>query len=97
MAQDTKIPNGRVERLHQQLAGLMHDPTGRLPDVPDVWDTVFDITAVRCGSLRLPFNDKWHHPSEATAAIFCGVIPSAGHFGAAWRRSFCPEFNKSNH
>eukprot|EP00667_Euglena_gracilis_P002405 EG_transcript_2404 len=65
MAQDTKIPNGRVERLHQQLAGLMHDPTGRLPDVPDVWDTVFDITAVRCGSLRLPFNDKWHHPSES--------------------------------
>ena len=46
-----QVPSSWCERLTEQVAAA----SGK-HEKP--WETVFDITGVRAGSLRLPFNDK---------------------------------------
>jgi hypothetical protein len=51
-------------QLAQQLQEAMTDPTGATEPPTDIWNTIFDITAVRAGTFRMPLNDKWYKAEE---------------------------------
>jgi len=48
---EAKVPSSWCERLTAQVAAASGKDE-------NTWETVFDITGVRAGSLRMPFNDK---------------------------------------